>query len=425
MKYIINYNQVRLKILSINFIAAVTIKFFTLAVLNAQPSLIHLSLGAKLSEKEAAPVSITWYSEKPGEKQFVMYRTDPGREKLRESVTANLCGDSILVAELKHLRKGTKYYYICGSEKAGWSPVYSFSSEPDSDALTIAVIGDTQNSSDNSGFQKTKLIADLAKSYDPELTLHMGDIVENGSIPANWKGFLTATEGLNTISPLMPVLGNHDIQNDTGEEFQQPFREFLELFNLPGDEVNYSFTYMNVRFIGIFSGYAQAAAKTGQVKYRPDSPEYKWLDSELLKAGADDSISWIILWMHYPVNSFGWSNVKEWKDNILPLIQKHKVNLCLAGHRHVYERHHQVKDGKPVRPVPGQPLKSVDGTVFITNGTAGGNPTGQGGINIPTMAFTPDKAFYSFAIIEINKNSFTYSVYDQENLLVDRFIMKK
>ncbi len=86
----------------------------------------------------------------------------------------------------------------------------------------------------------------------------------------------------------MPVLGNHDIQNKSGKDFQKPFQDYHSLFNLPGDEVNYCFTYMNVRFIGIFSGCAEAAAKTDQVKYRAGSPEYKWLEGKLSKAGKDE-----------------------------------------------------------------------------------------------------------------------------------------
>jgi 3',5'-cyclic AMP phosphodiesterase CpdA len=253
----------------------------------------------------------------------------------------------------------------------------------------------------------------------------MGDIVNDGSQKESWINFLSVSQELNARSPLMPVLGNHDIQNNKGDDFQKPFQDYYSLFNLPGDDVNYSFTYRNARFIGIFSGCAQAAEETDQVKYKPGSPEYIWLDNELANAEKDRSVNWIIVWMHYPVNSFGWSNIAGWKENVLPLLEKHRIDLCLAGHRHVYERHSQMKNGVPVKKESSPVFSVNDGTIYITNGTAGGNPTGSGGKDLPDMAFTPDKSMYNFAIMDVSNESITYRVYDQDNSLIDRFMIIK
>jgi 3',5'-cyclic AMP phosphodiesterase CpdA len=253
----------------------------------------------------------------------------------------------------------------------------------------------------------------------------MGDIVNDGSQKESWINFLSVSQELNARSPLMPVLGNHDIQNNKGDDFQKPFQDYYSLFNLPGDEVNYSFTYRNARFIGIFSGCAQSAEETDQVKYKPGSQENFWLDNELTNAEKDGNVNWIIVWMHYPVNSFGWSNIAGWKENIMPLLGNHRIDLCLTGHRHVYERHYQIKDGVPVKNDSGSTFSSVDGTIYITNGTAGGNPTGPGGKDLPDIAFTPDKTIYSFGIMDICSDSLTYQVFDQDQNLVDRFTIRK
>jgi acid phosphatase type 7 len=223
----------------------------------------------------------------------------------------------------------------------------------------------------------------------------------------------------------MPVLGTHDIQNNKGDDFQKPFQDFHSLFSLPGDEVNYSFTYRNARFIGIFSGCAQAAETTDQVKYKTGSPEYVWLDNELSNAENDRDIKWVIVWMHYPVSSFGWSNIAGWKENIMPLLEGHRIDLCLSGHRHVYERHWQMKGGVPLKRNAGETFSSVDGILYITNGTAGGSPTAPGGKEIPGMAFTTEKVIYNFGVMDINDKSITYCAYDQDNNLIDKFIMKK
>ncbi len=401
------------------------LKVSFLSSLYSQPGQIHLSLADKKSPKETAPVLVTWCSDNSSGNQYIQYGLTESRMKERKAANTNFSGRLVFNAALKNLKTGSSYFYRCGSDKDGWSPIYSFKSEPDTGSFRVAVIGDTQNNENNENFRKTKVITDLVRKYSPSFTLHMGDIVDNGSAADSWKEFLTVTQDLNATSPLMPVLGNHDIQNTKGDEFQKPFQNYYALFNLPGDEVNYSFTYANVRFIGIFSGCAQAAEGTDEVKYKPGSTEYKWLDSELSKADKDKKIRWVIVWMHYPVSSFGWSNIAGWKEHVRPLLEKHRIDLCLSGHRHVYERHFQMKDGLPVKKESSSLFSPGDGTIYITNGTAGGNPTGPGGNNLADMAFTPDKSMYNFVIMDVSNESITYRVFDQDNTLIDRFVINK
>ena len=393
--------------------------------LYSQPSMIHLSVDSGEKKGKSDLVTITWFSDKSPDEQYVVFGTSPDPSKKVKAGESDFHEGSVFIAGLSRLKPGKKYYYKCGSDETGWSKVYSFSSEPRNGSFRVAVIGDTQDNTNNEDFVKTATVINSVIGYDPAITLHMGDIVNDGSKTASWKGFLNVSQDLNAESPLMPVLGNHDVNNEKGENFQKPFRDFYDLFNLPGDEINYSFKYGKVRFIGIFSGWAQGAEPLGEVKYKPGSTEYAWLENELSVAEADRGVNWIIVWMHYPVNSFGWSNIKGWKENILPLLEKHRVDLCLAGHRHVYERHLQMKNGKIARKNEANSLSANEGTVFITNGTAGGNPTGPGGKEISTMAFTPEKAMYCYSIMDITPASIKYQVYDINKILIDSFLITK
>jgi len=393
--------------------------------LYSQPSLIHLSVDSEEKKGKSDPVTITWFSEKSPDAQYVVFGTSPDPSRKVKAGESDFHEGSVFSTGLSRLKPGKKYYYRCGSDETGWSKVYSFASEPRNGSFRVAVIGDTQDNTNNEDFVKTAAVINSVIGYDPAITLHMGDIVNDGSKTASWKGFLNVSQDLNAESPLMPVLGNHDVDNEKGENFQKPFRDFYDLFNLPGDEINYSFTYGKVRFIGIFSGWAQGAEPLGEVKYKPGSTEYAWLENELSLAEADRGVNWIIVWMHYPVNSFGWSNIKSWKENILPLLEKHRVDLCLAGHRHVYERHLQMKNGKMAGKNEANSLSANEGTVFITNGTAGGNPTGPGGKEISTMAFTPEKAMYCYSIMDITPASIKYQVYDINKILIDSFLITK
>jgi hypothetical protein len=91
----------------------------------------------------------------------------------------------------------------------------------------------------------------------------------------------------------------------------------------------------------------------------------------------------------------------------------------------VLERYYPFKDGITVNTASQSEFKAGDGIIFITNGTAGGNPTSLGGKEIPEVAFTPDKTMYSFAIMDVNMDSLSYRVYNQDDNLVDSFAITK
>lgn len=418
-------NNLRFKLIRQVFICfLLSISFLSFS----QPEQIHLSLNGQNDSGKFTSMLVTWCSDSINDLQFVKYGTTSDLGSIVKVGSKKFHETAIFSAAIRNLKPGTKYYYRCGSENAGWSPVYSFVSEPAhgrSSTFRVGIIGDTQNNIGNEDFQKSYGIFQQIISFSPDLILHMGDIVENGSILTNWTQFLKVSQELNASAPLMPVLGNHDIENKIGNDFQKPFADFYDLFNLPGDEVNYSFNYGNVHFVALFAGYAQAAAEVGLVKYEKNSPEYRWLDNDLLKAGKDKKTDWIVVYMHYPVYSYEWSNISKWREAILPLLEKHSVDLCLAGHRHVYERHLQINRGIPIQNDTLRELRSERGTVFITNGTGGGTPQGTGGVELPTMAFTPGTKMYNFAIMTVNNKSIDYEVYDQDGTKIDRFILRK
>ena len=101
------------------------------------------------------------------------------------------------------------------------------------------------------------------------------------------------------------------------------------------------------------------------------------------------------------------------------------MDLCLAGHRHVYERHFQISNGIPVKKENSRNFSSSDGTIYITNGTGGGTPQGTGGMDLPTMAFTPDTRMYNFAVMTVANKSITYEVFDQRGTKIDWFTIEK
>jgi predicted phosphodiesterase len=393
----------------------------------AQPKGIHISWNGEKKVNTSQTMAITWMHDM-AEKGEVIYGIDSNHLnkiiKAKEKYVADL-HSYISKVTLKKLKPSTFYYYKVGSPKKGYSSVYKFRTAPltgNENKIVIGLWSDTQNNKGNYDFEQTDTIVQQMSKHSFDFTVHNGDIVENGSVEKSWKGFFNIGQPLNARYPLMSVTGNHDVVNDTlSPDFQKPFPIFYELFNLPKNQLNYSYDYGNTHFIAINSGYAQGAEKVGKVLFEPGSKDYKWLESDLSKARKNKNIKWIILYCHYPMHAFGVSKIITWQQHITPLLDKYNVDLCISGHRHVYERHKPVKGTQIFELENLHVYDQPQGTVYITNGSAGGSLQGVGGSNLSTMAFTPKINSYNYAIMSIEGNVIDYNVYDKSGNLIDYF----
>lgn len=397
----------------------------------AQAQGIHLSWNGKKKVNTENTMSITWFDNKNCN-SMVKYGTDSNRLNEQQKVEDNYTSEInayVYKTTLKHLEPAATYYYQCGSDKCGWSQVYSFKTGPKKGTTGKYVIGvwsDTQNDGINKQFGQTAKIVLQIESFHPDFTLHMGDMVENGSVVTSWKALFDTTQPVNSCAPLMPVTGNHDVVNNTKlPDFQNPFPVFYDFFNLPGNQLDYSYNYGDIHFVAINSGFAQGAEKVGEVFFSKGTPEYRWLEMNLKKARNDKSIKWIILYCHYPMYSFGVSQILTWQQHITSLLDKYNVDLCLSGHRHVYERHTAIRDNKIIPQRDKYLYLNPKGTVYITNGTSGGTPQGVGGQDMPSMVFTPSDKMYNYAKITVNKDTISYDVYSISGKEVDHFKLIK
>jgi hypothetical protein len=241
---------------------------FWMAII-AQPNHVHLSWAGK-KVKTASTMTVSWISKDSQKQEFVVYgvsTTDFSSVKAQKTVVE---GRSVYKALLKKLRPSTTYTYRCGSDETGWSENYSFTTAPlpgERKMFKVSVWGDTQNNEFNEQFEKTTQIVGQMIPVKPDIILHMGDIVNNGSITSDWFSFLKVSQPINAFAPMMLTLGNHDIENLHGENFQKPFSTFPQLFSLPGDGLDYSFDYGNTHFVCVFSGLAKAASESGLLRY--------------------------------------------------------------------------------------------------------------------------------------------------------------
>lgn len=393
----------------------------------AQPKGIHISWNGKKKVKTSSTMCITWMDDKEAA-GGVMYGTEGNNLSKKSKAQAKYSNDLksyVNKITLKKLKPETYYYYKVGSAANGWSETYKFRTGPakgDKKKIVVGIWSDTQNNGGNYNFEQTDSIVQQMSKNAYYFTIHNGDIVENGSVIKSWKGIFDVAQPINANYPFMSVTGNHDVVNDTASPiFQKPFPVYYDLFNLPNDQLNYSYDYGNTHFVAINSGWAQGAEKVGKVLFAEGSKEYRWLEADLAKARSDKNITWIILYSHYPVYSYGFSHIPTWQSHLKPLVDKYEVDLYLAGHRHVYERHKAVRGSDIFEPTDTHVYDKPKGTIYVTNGSCGGSLQGVGGYNLPTMVFTPKEKIYTHAIMTIEDRTLIYKVFDKQGKEVDYF----
>ena len=221
-------------------------------------------------------------------------------------------------------------------------------------------------------------------------------------------------------SALWPTLGNHDLASANSSTETGPY---FDIFTLPtaaeaggfgsGTEAYYSFDHANIHFIVLDSLGTDRS---------PGGAMLTWLEQDL-EATLQD---WIVAFWHHPPYSKGSHNsdtelpLVEMRQNVVPILDAHGVDLTLSGHSHSYERSWLVTgfhatpttvpgsgtilDGGDGRPGgDGAYLKSFaphDGTVHTVAGSSG--RISGGALDHPLMAVS--RNLHGSVVLDVHSN---------------------
>ncbi|NLF57164.1 MAG: metallophosphoesterase, partial [Candidatus Hydrogenedens sp.] len=265
-------------------------------------------------------------------------------------------------------------------------------------AFGFVVFCDTQSNPD-----VVRKLAEFAYAQRPAFTLVGGDLVSDGTVKEHWTGhFFPNMEPLNTRVPLVPILGNHD----------KNAHHFYDYFTLPEPEHHYQFDY------GDLSVFMLDSEKS----FRESGDEYRWLDTRLRRCKA----VWKIVMMHKPAYS---SDEDDYGDTantrsvmgdmnarrLVPLYEKHGVDIVWSGHIHSYERTWPLKGGKAVSPRKG--------VVYLVTGGGGGGLEKAGPVRAPISAKVYSGHHYCYAMV--NGKTLRMEAYDLDNRLFDWLELSK
>lgn len=304
---------------------------------------------------------------------------------------------------LDGLRPETAYYYQVETRddqgRVLRSPILSFQTAPEeSTPFAFAVISDTQGNPEVSG-----AVARHAWALRPNFLLHPGDLVSTGSVKRQWiSDFFASMRPLLERVALFPVLGNHE----------QDARFYYEYMSLPEPEHFYSFTYGNAHFFMLDSNR----------KVGPGSKQYAFLERELRASRAE----WKIVCYHHPAyssdeNDYGdtWSGPSTRGDlrvrALVPLFDRHGVDIVWNGHIHSYERTWPLRQDRATQPTKG--------TIYMVTGGGGGSLERAGPIR-PFFQNTVRRGHH-FCFVAVNGKTLEMKAYDLEGRLFDTLRIQK
>lgn len=169
------------------------------------------------------------------------------------------------------------------------------------------------------------VVAAIAR-HPTDLLVHSGDFVENGGSKEQWQGFFDTEAPLLRDRCLISAVGNHELTDGAGVEW---VRYFGPTKPASVDELASTLRWGNARFFMI----------NGMVKYGPGRAR-SWLEKALEQADNEPALVWRIVVVHHGPWSSGphGSNTRLLDAKIPALLRRHKVDLLLAGHDHIYER---------------------------------------------------------------------------------------
>jgi predicted phosphodiesterase len=216
--------------------------------------------------------------------------------------------------------------------------------------------------------------------HDTHVVLHAGDIVSTGYTWDLWHDrFFAPAWPLISKVPIYPTTGNHEVNQ----------KLYYDYFDLPGNESWYQFRYGLVDFYAINTN----------VDFSPGSEQYLWLD----KVMSEGEAPWKIALFHHP--PFACANGRkseggEVRQLLVPLLEKHGVDLALLGHDHVYGR-----------------SREINGVTYVISG-GGGSPLYNSSTDA-NMVFCEKK--YNYTRFHVTESAIRWVAIDEKGDLIDEF----
>lgn len=207
---------------------------------------------------------------------------------------------------LTGLQPGTTYYYRVRSGGATLASASFRTGKAPGTPFRIGLFSDAH-------LGGSAAIGGLLAQAAPDLLLANGDVTDDGLYADLDNNLFSKMGAVLAAAPLYWTPGNHDVRDG--------FAACREAFALPGNELSYSFEYADALIVSLNA---------------EDLPGTAWLAGIL----AASTKPWKIVFFHEPAYSpdGGHGEHETIRDQYVPVMKQHGVQLACSGHNHFYWR---------------------------------------------------------------------------------------
>lgn len=395
-----------------------------------------------LQQSTPSSVILVWTTTQSSE-SVVRYGSSP--TSLTQTTTA--AAGTQHEVKITGLTPNTRYYYSVGTSGvtlAGGDSDHWFETAPTAGTakkFRAWVVGDSGTGGTPQANVRNAMLAHVGR-YRPHLFLHLGDMAYNTGTTSE---FTTRFFGVyptvlrNTVT--WPTLGNHEgATSDSGTQTGPYYTAYVlpkggEAGGLPsGTEAYYAFDFANVHFIVLDSHDTDRS---------PNGAMLTWAKNDI----AATTQPWVVAFWHHPPYTKGShdsdteTQLRQMRENALPILEAGGVDLVLAGHSHIYERSYLIDgayetpstatgkikdsgDGKPLGSGPYQKPATTTanaGAVYVVAGHGGASISGPA--NHPLMYFSEKQ--HGSCILDVQDNRLSLFNIRHDGQITDRFTLVK
>ncbi|MFO7882344.1 MAG: metallophosphoesterase [Kosmotogaceae bacterium] len=262
-----------------------------------------------LNRPDSNVVSIKWYTEELSDSRVYCVG-----ENGNEIIISSKEMTNFHSLTLENLESDGKYRYYAESyvdENRVYKSEGLISLKKET-SFNFVIYGDSR-----SNFKNHKKICEGIASTEPLLVINVGDLVFRDALIDDWADFYKSLD-IITSSFYYSAVGNHEMTA----------KNYRKLLDLPDNELYYSFQEGKVIFIVL---------NTNQ-RFDRYSKQYRWLADVLENRDAEQTEFTIVITHHPPYSYSSHGDSYFMKLILVPLFEKHGVDLVVSGHDHNYQR---------------------------------------------------------------------------------------
>lgn len=319
------------------------------------PSAITLSI----FDSAATEFGVTWQTEEAG--RPILEYTTPEDTDFKNAVrVAAECSDGTKsvknCAVIEGLAPGEGCLYRVGDQCGTRSDAAVFyAPRHDPERLTFFIVTDSQDECHWGHMLKIASDDAIENFPEAELTVHTGDIVQEGGNAMMWREMLGRNEDFFRSRPMALIAGNHDYWYGYLHGYDCVTEKHVHIDLPPQDTrhgIYYSFDCGPVHFTMLSSGDSMETDGHGLLQ-----EQLEWAKADI----SSTHKRWKVVAVHNPLYSPGKYGSRDplfgvalsLREQLNGLFAEHGVDLVLCGHDHVYSKTYPIDaSGDPIRDYP-------------------------------------------------------------------------